>query len=118
MRAQDCLYTVTDLAPDAGGTRVVGALVDALGMRPDAARIDALVASPEVTTVTLTVTEKGYSRRADTGGLDTAAPGVAADLAATAGAGPGDLVTVVGRLTASLAARFRACGSPDRRRVL
>ena len=112
MRAQDCLYTVTDLAPGAGGTRVVGALVDALGMRPDAARIDTLVSSPEVTTVTLTVTEKGYSRRPDTGGLDTAAPGVAADLAATADAGPGDLVTVVGRLAASLAARFRTCAAP------
>ena len=62
--------------------------------------------------MTLTVTEKGYSRRPDTGGLDTAAPGVAADLAATAGAGPGDLVTVVGRLTASLAARFRTCAAP------
>jgi fructuronate reductase len=65
-----------------------------------------------VTTVTLTVTEKGYSRRPDTGGLDTAAPGVAADLAATADAGTGDLVTVVGRLTASLAARFRTCAAP------
>ena len=56
------------------------------------------------------MTEKGYSRRPD-GGLDTAAPGVGADLAATAATDP-DLVTVVGRLAASLAARFRAGGAP------
>ena len=30
MRAQDCLYSVTDLAPGAGTTRVVGAIVEAL----------------------------------------------------------------------------------------
>jgi fructuronate reductase len=111
MRAQDCLYSVTDLAPGAGVVRVVGAVVEALRMRADAARLTQLLALPEVTVVTLTVTEKGYSRRPDTGGLDTSAPGVAADLAATADT-TADLVTVIGRLTASLAARFRAGGAP------
>jgi len=110
MRAQDCLYSVTDLAPGAGTTRVVGAVVEALEMRPDAGRLTELLRSPEVTTVTLTVTEKGYSRRTG-GGLDTAAAGVVADLAATASAEP-DLVTVVGRLSAGLAERFRAGGAP------
>ena len=110
MRAQDCLYSVTDLASGAGTTRVVGAIVEALNMRADAARLTELLRSPEVTTVTLTVTEKGYSRRPD-GGLDTSAPGTADDLAATAGAEP-DMVTVVGRLAASLAARFRTGGAP------
>jgi fructuronate reductase len=108
MRAQDCLYSVTDMAPDAGTTRVVGAVVEALSMRPDAARLTELLRSPEVTTVTLTVTEKGYSRRPD-GGLDV--PTVEADLAATAADEP-DLVTVVGRLAACLADRFRAGGAP------
>jgi fructuronate reductase len=111
MREQDCLYSVTDLAPDAGTTRVVGSVVEALQMRADAARLSSLLRSPEVTTVTLTVTEKGYSRRPDTGGLDTAAPGVADDLAATATADP-DMVTVVGRLAACLAERFHAGGAP------
>ena len=110
MLAQDCLYSVTDLAPGAGTTRVVGAVVEALEMRPDAGRLTELLRSPEVTTVTLTVTEKGYSRRTG-GGLDTAAAGVVADLAATASAEP-DLVTVVGRLSAGLAERFRAGGAP------
>jgi fructuronate reductase len=110
MRAQDCLYSVTDVAPGAGATRVIGTVVEALNMRADAARLTELLRSPEITTVTLTVTEKGYSRRPD-GGLDAAAPGVGDDLAATAGADP-DLVTVVGRLSAGLAARFRAGGAP------
>jgi fructuronate reductase len=107
IRAQDCLYSVTDLAPGESTTRVVGAIVEALSMRPDAARLTELLRSPEVTTVTLTVTEKGYSRRAD-GALDVAA--VAADLAATAVAEP-DLATVVGRLSACLAERYRAGGA-------
>jgi fructuronate reductase len=110
MRAQDCLYSVTDVAPGAGATRVIGAVVEALNMRADAARLTELLRSPEITTVTLTVTEKGYSRRPD-GGLDAAAPGVGDDLAATAADDP-DLVTVVGRLSADLAARFRAGGAP------
>jgi fructuronate reductase len=112
MRAQDCLYSVTDRAPTGDRTRVVGSVVDALLMRRDSARVEALIASPEVTVVTLTVTEKGYHRRPDTGALDTGAPGVAADLAATRAAGPTDLVTVVGRLGWSLASRFRTCGAP------
>ena len=103
MRAQDCLYSVTDLAPGAGATRVVGAVVEALQMRPDTARLTQLLSSPEVTTVTLTVTEKGYSRLPG-GGLDVDA--VAADLR---GADP---VTVIGRLATGLAARFRAGGAP------
>jgi fructuronate reductase len=110
MRAQDCLYSVTDLAPGAGTTRVVGAVIEALTMRADAARLTELLCSPETTAVTLTVTEKGYSRRSD-GGLDVAAAGVGDDLAATVEP-DADLVTVVGRLTASLAARCRAGGAP------
>ena len=110
MRAQDCLYSVTDVAPGAGATRVIGAVVEALNMRADAVRLTELLRSSHITTVTLTVTEKGYSRRPD-GGLDTAAPGVGDDLAATVATDP-DLVTVVGRLCAGLAARFRAGGAP------
>ncbi|GAA4873438.1 mannitol dehydrogenase family protein [Saccharopolyspora cebuensis] len=111
-RAQDCLFSVTDRVPGAGRTRVVGSVVDALRMGPDAERIDALLSGPEVTAVTLTVTEKGYSRLPRTGALDTADPGIAADLAATADREPVPMRTVVGRLTASLAARFRRCGAP------
>ncbi|MEU6117048.1 mannitol dehydrogenase family protein [Streptomyces sp. NPDC047117] len=109
LRAQDCLYSLTELHPADTVTRVSGAIVEALGMRPGAARLDALLAAPDVSVLTLTITEKGYHRRADTGALDTAAPAVAADLAA---ADTAALTTVVGRIAAGLAARMRAGGAP------
>jgi fructuronate reductase len=59
--------------------------------------------------VTLTVTEKGYHRSPATGGLDTAASPVAADLTADP---DGPLSTVIGRLAAGLAARMRAGAPP------
>jgi fructuronate reductase len=109
LRDQDCLYSVTERRPEGHRTRVVGSVVDALAMGPDAKAVDALLADPEVTVVTLTVTEKGYHRSPSTGGLDSTAPPVAADLAADP-AGP--LGTVVGRLAAGLAARMRAGAPP------
>lgn len=111
MRAQDCLYTVTDRAPGPLRPRVVGSIVEALHMRDDADRVTDLVASPEVTVVTLTITEKGHHRRAGTGGLDTGVPEVAADLAATASP-DGRFATVVGALAHGLATRFRRGGAP------
>ncbi|GAA4862265.1 mannitol dehydrogenase family protein [Saccharopolyspora rosea] len=111
LRAQDCLYSVTERAATGDRVRVVGSVVEALRMRADRARLRELLASPDVTTATLTVTEKGYARRPDTGGLDTADAGVAADLAA-ARAGETELGTVVGALASALAARFRGCGAP------
>jgi fructuronate reductase len=109
LRAQDGLYSLTERHPDGPRTRVVGSVLDALAMGPDARAVDALLADEEVSVVTLTVTEKGYHRSPLTGGLDTAAGPVAADLAA----GPdGPLGTVIGRLAAGLAARMRAGAPP------
>ncbi|MDP4503289.1 mannitol dehydrogenase family protein [Nonomuraea turcica] len=84
MRAQDCLYTVTDRAPGPLRPRVAGAIVEALLMRADGARLRDLLRSEEVPVVTLTVTEKAYHRRAD----------------------------VVGRLAGGLAGRYRHGGAP------
>ncbi|MFD5286623.1 mannitol dehydrogenase family protein [Streptomyces rochei] len=109
LRSQDCLYSLTEHHPDGDRTRVVGAVVGALAMGPEAAAVDALLTDPEVTVVTLTVTEKGYHRSPSTGGLDTLAGPVAADLAASS---DGRLTTVVGRLAAALAARMRAGAPP------
>ncbi|MER5185702.1 mannitol dehydrogenase family protein [Streptomyces sp. NPDC002896] len=109
LRAQDCLYSLTERRPGGSVSRVVGAVTDALAMGPDATAVDALLSDPEVTVVTLTVTEKGYHRSPLTGGLDTAAPPVAADLAASTG---GSLTTVIGRLAAGLAARMRMGAPP------
>ncbi|MEU9061257.1 mannitol dehydrogenase family protein [Streptomyces sp. NPDC048430] len=109
LRDQDCLYSLTERRAGGSVCRVVGAVVDALAMGPDAKAVDALLADPEVTVVTLTVTEKGYHRSPLTGGLDTSAASVAADLAARP---DGPLTTVVGRLAAGLAARTRAGAPP------
>lgn len=109
MRAQDCLYSLTERRPEGPDTRVVGSVTEALGMRPDAGRIDALLASPEVTVLTSTITEKGHHRRPGSGELDTLAPEIAADLAALE---TGDLTTVVGRIAAGLALRMRSGGAP------
>ena len=109
LRDQDCLYSVTERRPDGHRTRVVGAVVGALAMGPGTKAVDALLVDPEVTVVTLTVTEKGYHRSASTGGLDTASAPVAADLAADP---EGPLGTVIGRLAAGLAARMRAGAPP------
>lgn len=106
MRAQDCLYTVTDRTPGPLRPRVVGSIVEALRMRADFGRVLDLVASPEVTVVTLTITEKAHHRRAGTFGLDVSA--VAGDLEAPDGV-PG---TVVGALARGLAERFRRGGAP------
>jgi fructuronate reductase len=110
LRGQDNLYSVTDLAPGGSSTRVVGAFAESLGLGPDAGRVGQLLAAPELTTVTLTITEKGYHRRTDTCGLDLASPAVADDLARIAG---GDHPrTVVGALAAGLVGRHRAGGPP------
>ncbi len=111
MRAQDCLYSVTERAPGDLRTRVVGSVVEALFLSEDAARVRELFMSSELGTVTLTVTEKGYYRRPDTGRLDVAAAPIAADLAATAS---DDSVagTVLGQIASGLRARFHVTGAP------
>ncbi|MBQ1121153.1 MULTISPECIES: mannitol dehydrogenase family protein [Streptomyces] len=128
LREQDLLYSFTERRPDGAATRVVAALTGALVMTEDAARVDALLADPEVTVITLTVTEKGYHRLAGRDPregpvLDRAAPAIAADLERTvagagiggrggAGSSAGRLSTVVGRLAAGLAARMRSGAAP------
>jgi fructuronate reductase len=113
LREQDCLYSVTDLTAGGNATRVVGSITEALLLRQDPQQVRDLLRSPEVSVVTLTITEKGYHRRADTGGLDTGSPAIVADLAATGPHGShGQFMTVIGRLAAALADRYRAGGAP------
>ena len=113
LRAQDCLYSVTDLGAAGNSSRVVGSITTALLLQQDSERVQALLRSPEVTVVTLTITEKGYHRRSDTGELDVASPAVAADLAASGSPdGRSAMTTVIGRLAASLADRYRTGGAP------
>ncbi|PKQ31942.1 MAG: mannitol dehydrogenase family protein [Actinobacteria bacterium HGW-Actinobacteria-2] len=111
MRAQDCLYSVTDRAPGDLRTRVVGSVVEAVLLNEDPSRVRTLLTDPELATVTLTVTEKGYHRRLDTGSLDTTAAPIQTDLAATV-TEEAPLTTVLGQLSAGLRARFHSTGAP------
>ncbi|CAM5677609.1 mannitol dehydrogenase [Streptomyces purpurascens] len=86
LRAQDCLYSVTERRDDERHPRVVGALTGAYALGRDGEAVDALLTDPEVTVVTLTIAEKGYRA-----------------------AGPD---TVVGRLAAGLATRMRSGAAP------
>ncbi|WP_084074441.1 mannitol dehydrogenase family protein [Demequina sp. NBRC 110052] len=109
MRAQDCLYSVTDRAPGALTTRAVGSIVDALHLGTDLTQVRSLLTTERVGTVTLTVTEKGYYRRPD-GTLDLSAAPIAADLRATAS--DAEPATILGQLAAGLRARWRGNGAP------
>src|ERR1700712_1875532 len=110
LRAQDNLYSVTDLAATGTSTRVVAAFSDILRMGPDAGRVRQLLQLRDLTTVTLTITEKGYHRRGDTGGLNLASPVIVDDLAASSSGGQPR--TVIAVLAAGLVARYRTGGAP------
>lgn len=105
---QDGLYTVLEKSPAGARAHVISAVREVLYPAEQQERLDALLADPAVRVVTLTVTEKGYRRRAD-GHLDLDDPLVAADLAAGAGGAPG---SAVGRLARGLQGRARAGGAP------
>ncbi|MBB2205787.1 mannitol dehydrogenase family protein [Gluconacetobacter takamatsuzukensis] len=103
--AQDCLYSLTEAAPDGGRTvRVIGALRAYLLAPADPRAVLDLLADPAVRIVSMTITEGGYSIDERTGEfrLDTAA--VRADLAG--GALP---ATIFGYVVEALARR-RAAG--------
>lgn len=80
LRAQDCAYTLIERSDAGDRAQLVESIVEA----HDGADLEALrelVARPEVTVVTLTITEKGYHLGAD-GRLDVHDPDVLADAAA------------------------------------
>ncbi len=103
---QDCLYTL--LVRDGADARpqVIGAVREVLYAGADPAAVAARIADPQVSVVTLTVSEKGYRHDPATGRLRLDDPEIAADLAGR------PAHTVVGQLTAGLAARFAAGTAP------
>ncbi|MER6978310.1 mannitol dehydrogenase family protein, partial [Streptomyces carpinensis] len=103
---QDGLYSLTLRTPEGPHTRVVGQLSEVRHATDDAARLRELLASPEVSVVTSTVTEKGYWRATD-GGLDLTAAPVTADLAGTP-----EPATVVGQLANGLRVRQATSKAP------
>jgi fructuronate reductase len=103
---QDCLYTVLVRDGARSWPRVIGAVREVLCAAADPRAVAARIADPEVSVVSLTVTEKGYRHDPATGRLRLRDPEIAADLA---GRPPR---TVVGQLAAGLAARAVAGAGP------
>ena len=104
---QDCLLSVTSLAPDATTARVVGVLAAALHAPSDPMAVVARIADPATRVVTLTVTEKGYRLDPASGRLQTSDPEVRADLA-----GVRPPLTVPGLLVTGLVRRALADAGP------
>ena len=81
---QDDVYTLLTRGPDGDHLETVQSIVAAHD-GGDTEKLRDYFARPEVTVVTLTVTEKGYRRGAD-GRLDVTDPDIAADICSLAGA--------------------------------
>lgn len=106
--AQESLYTVLERGPDGDRTEVVSA-VSEVAVSTDLPAWLRAFSLPELSVVTLTVTEAGYCRAGD-GGLDTEDTDVAADIDALRSEGTGATVTTVpGKLVVGLMQR-RAAG--------
>lgn len=103
---QNGLYGVLTAA-DQPELRIVGALRRARSVLGHAHRFAEELASPAVTVVTLTVTEKAYPTDPGTGGLDVRHAAVAGDLDSTH-----PRASVIGLLTRGLADRARRRGGP------
>ncbi|MDQ8041072.1 mannitol dehydrogenase family protein [Cellulosimicrobium sp. XJ-DQ-B-000] len=117
LRPQGGVYTVLTVGARGASARVVGSVTDVAWPAEETPRILAALAAPTTHVVTLTVTEKGYARRAD-GHLDTIAVRADLDLLAAeetrevADEDTGAATTAVGLLVRGLAARRRAGAAP------
>ena len=110
LAAQDCLYTLVVQGKDVQ-TEVISSL-SAVHTGHDLAAWRGYFASPDVTVVTLTITEAGYVRDSS-GGLDVTNEAVAADIEALKASPLGGTVTTApGKLVAGLLARREAGAGP------
>lgn len=102
---QDGLYSVLVRGAATPELEVIGSIREVLAAPEDPDAVVDRIGRPDVSVVTLTVTEKGY-RAAAGGGLNLADPGIQADLAG------GPPRTVVGQLAAGLARRAQTGAGP------
>ncbi|ADP83641.1 mannitol dehydrogenase family protein [Pseudofrankia inefficax] len=103
LSAQDGLYTLVTRGAEADEFAVVHSVSRAYPGTDHEAWLDHL-GSPDVRVVTLTITEAGYLGDA-VGGLDTADPRVAADIAALRADARAPVISAPARLVAGLLAR-------------
>ncbi|MBO0802879.1 MAG: mannitol dehydrogenase family protein [Nocardiopsaceae bacterium] len=103
---QDGLYTLLVRDGAEARPRVMGAVREVLHAGADPGAVAARIADPEVSVVSLTVSEKGYRHDPATGLIRTGDPEIAADLAGRPAR------TVIGQLVSGLKARFAAGAGP------
>jgi fructuronate reductase len=106
LRAQDGLYSILELGGEAAEPLVVGVHAELLVAADEPAAVVARLADRATRIATLTVTERGYTARAGTGGLDSGLEQVRADVA---GEPPS---TTIGLLVRGLQERWRGHGDP------
>ncbi|MCX5041629.1 mannitol dehydrogenase family protein [Aldersonia sp. NBC_00410] len=105
MRAQDCLYTLSETAADGTWrTRVIGSIVEYLYAPDDPEAVIEKMANEQTRIVSLTITEGGYNFDAATGEFDAQNPAIVADLA------PGAIPSTTFGLVVEALARRRARG--------
>ena len=95
---QGCDYTLVTSGQDGTAYDRISALKTVLVADKDAAAIVAKIADPSTKVITLTVTEKGYHLRPETGALNMDDPAIQSDLA-------GATATIYGFLTLGLRKR-------------
>ena len=100
MRAQHGRYTVLEVGPGAAPPLPVDVIDEVVLAADEPQRVVDAVADPATTTVTLTITEKGYAFRPGNHDLDPTDPAIVRDVAGTA-----PPTTAVGLLAAGLLAR-------------
>jgi fructuronate reductase len=110
LNEQDGLYTLVSRAGDADRFEVLGSLSRAHAAADHEAWLRYFEA-PELSAVTITVTEAGYLRGADSR-LDVGRPEVQADIRALRGDLTAPVRTAPARLVAGIAARRRAGAGP------
>ncbi len=100
LRAQHGRYTLLEVGPGAAAPREIGVIDETLLVADQSEAVVAAVADPGTTTVTLTVTEKGYAFRPGRHDLDLTDPAVRRDASLTA-----PPTTTVGLIAAGLLRR-------------
>lgn len=103
---QDCLYSVLVSSPTGTEVHVAGPVREVLFALRQPNELSRRLASPAISVVTLTVTEKGYKYNPATGDLREDDSDILAD---AAGRPP---QTVLGQLAGGIEARMRASGQP------
>ncbi len=103
LRAQDCLTTLIELAPDSSSAEVIGSMIDFLPIEEDNAALILQMAQPNIRIVSLTVTEGGYFIDPATKGFDATHPDIVHDTA-----NPTTPRTAFGAMVAALLLRKQA----------